>query len=545
MSPKHFDVIVIGSGPAGVQAASILVKEGLEVALFDIGHQDEKYAPRIPDQAFQTLRETDPHQRFYFLGEHPSERILSSQNSVAPHLTPPRLHMIREVEKLFPLTAQEGVVSLLQSSGVGGLGIGWGANCFEYDQHELERAGLPPSEVQKEYSELAQEIGVSGPKGSDISRFVSGSIPLQSPLSLDGNSTRVLESYGKKKTFLNGDGFFLGPSVLAVLTQKLEERQPNSYHDMDFWSDHGRSVYRPQFTLEKLRGFPNFTYFKQHLCLEVTSAESQPRALFINLATEERVGFSARRVVLAAGAINSGKIVLNSKKDFTNTLPFLCNRNHWIAGLNLKALGKKVPNERHSLSQLTAVMSGDSSGPSDSSDLVIGHFYSYRSLLAYRLIRELPFDPFISLPLLRLILSSLTVVNLHFSDAGEDATRLKLSQEGALGRIEVQRRGSREKELRDLRDERKFIQNLLKLWIVPLRVRRPPRGSSIHYAGTLPVSKSWASNHVKESGELWEMPGVFVADSSTWSFLPAKGLTFTLMANARRVARQVSLSLRR
>jgi hypothetical protein len=31
---------------------------------------------------------------------------------------------------------------------------------------------------------------------------------------------------------------------------------------------------------------------------------------------------------------------------------------------------------------------------------------------------------------------------------------------------------------------------------------------------------------------------VFVADASTWRFLPAKGLTLTLMANARRIARQ-------
>jgi len=44
-------------------------------------------------------------------------------------------------------------------------------------------------------------------------------------------------------------------------------------------------------------------------------------------------------------------------------------------------------------------------------------------------------------------------------------------------------------------------------------------------------------------GQLLEDSRVFVADASTWTFLPAKGLTFTIMANARRVASQAHQQL--
>ena len=39
-------------------------------------------------------------------------------------------------------------------------------------------------------------------------------------------------------------------------------------------------------------------------------------------------------------------------------------------------------------------------------------------------------------------------------------------------------------------------------------------------------------------GKLRNAPNVYVADGSSWRFMPAKGLTLTLMANARRVAAQ-------
>jgi hypothetical protein len=65
----------------------------------------------------------------------------------------------------------------------------------------------------------------------------------------------------------------------------------------------------------------------------------------------------------------------------------------------------------------------------------------------------------------------------------------------------------------------------------------PGPAGSIHYAGTIP-----ADNPINPlvrtlpDGTIEGLPNVFAGDSSSWNSLPAKGLSFTLAANAIRVA---------
>ncbi len=66
MATADFDVIVIGSGPSGVQAA---VTRGAKVGLVDVGHVDDTYRDAVPDRPFAEARRSDASQRRFFLGE--------------------------------------------------------------------------------------------------------------------------------------------------------------------------------------------------------------------------------------------------------------------------------------------------------------------------------------------------------------------------------------------------------------------------------------------------------------------------------------------
>jgi paromamine 6'-oxidase/6'''-hydroxyneomycin C oxidase/2'-deamino-2'-hydroxyparomamine 6'-oxidase len=63
-------------------------------------------------------------------------------------------------------------------------------------------------------------------------------------------------------------------------------------------------------------------------------------------------------------------------------------------------------------------------------------------------------------------------------------------------------------------------------------------GASVHYAGTLPMSSASAtSGHSTDAnGRSHRYENLFIADGATFPFLPAKNITFTLMANAVRIA---------
>jgi choline dehydrogenase-like flavoprotein len=63
-----------------------------------------------------------------------------------------------------------------------------------------------------------------------------------------------------------------------------------------------------------------------------------------------------------------------------------------------------------------------------------------------------------------------------------------------------------------------------------------PLGSSVHYAGTLPMSREDEAHTCAADGRVRGFTNLLVADGAGFPSLPPKNLTFTLMANAVRIA---------
>jgi choline dehydrogenase-like flavoprotein len=57
----------------------------------------------------------------------------------------------------------------------------------------------------------------------------------------------------------------------------------------------------------------------------------------------------------------------------------------------------------------------------------------------------------------------------------------------------------------------------------------------VHYSGTLPMRRSKVNWALSEKCQSYDIANMFVVDGSAMPFLPAKNLTYTLMANAARV----------
>jgi choline dehydrogenase-like flavoprotein len=61
-------------------------------------------------------------------------------------------------------------------------------------------------------------------------------------------------------------------------------------------------------------------------------------------------------------------------------------------------------------------------------------------------------------------------------------------------------------------------------------------GASVHYAGTIPMTREDRPWTATPNGRLRGVDNLVLVDGTTFPFLPAKNLTFTLMANASRIA---------
>jgi len=87
-----------------------------------------------------------------------------------------------------------------------------------------------------------------------------------------------------------------------------------------------------------------------------------------------------------------------------------------------------------------------------------------------------------------------------------------------------------------LRSIRKALRGI-GCFALPGMTEMRPLGASVHYAGTLPMSHEAKPYTTTEFGQIREIDNLFTVDGSTFPFLPAKNSTFTLMANAVRIAR--------
>src|ERR1035437_2574266 len=531
--PPEFDLLIVGSGPSGSHGAMEAVASGRKVALVEIGYSDDQPQQFDHSRTFAEIRRTDPNQHTYFLGENPVT-VLRNQGRAGPHLTPGRQYMIRNMDQLFPLESDSFLP--LQSSGLGGLGVSWGANCFALEDYELERIGISAAAMPEHYTAAAGEAGISGQTDDALTPLIANldHSVIQPPLPLDSNAETLLRRYQAKEKRYKASGIYLGQSLLAMLSRDLGDRQANPPTDMDFWGDTGRSVYRPRYTIEKLKACSNFTHLTGRLALRFRPGQDGVTLECRNLETGAPEAISTRKLLLAAGAINSGRLALASLRDYQSRLPILCNPNHWVAAVNLSMLGKPARDRRHSLSQLTVLMRAECDGP----DYVLAQIYSYRSLLLFRLLKDIPLPPKQGLLFLRLLATAFTCVNIHFPDRPSADRWIQLEARNSGDVLRAGTPYSADEKAWIQRYEGRMLRSLAGLRCIPRGVNKPLHGASIHYAGTLPYSGEERPYTTTPDGRLRQAPNVYVADSASWRFMPAKGLTLTLMANARRVAAQ-------
>lgn len=514
-----FDVIIIGSGAAGVQAALPLVEAGLKVAMVDGGQT----APAIleePIDDFVTMRKERTDQWRWFLGEDVSNIPLGGLDGGhgGGMANGNRSYVSAKTNHELP-TLIDDHSTAVQSLASGGLAAAWGATCASLTVQQLTAMGLPANEVAKATKEVEQQIGVSG-----IGNH------LQPPLELNEHMQAVLKRSVKKQASLQQQKLSILRPDAAIVTKNHNGRLAEQYKDMHYFSDEGRSVYRPQWTLEALLEANNFTYISPVIVKKIMQEGNIQCVLYSQYGQKESVSIQAKKILLAAGAIGTGRLLLQSFSHL-QSVPLNAKSHAYVVCIDPTWLHKYDTSRRTSVCQLIVqdehLIAGLPAG--------IAQLYSYRSLQLFRLLNSVPLPRPQALKALACLVPALTLADVRFTNQAAYSV-LSKSMHGVRIQSYVPDSvvNERNNTLRRLKKALRLVR------LMPLRTMLQNEGSSSHYAGTCPRLQEQLPVHTKANGSLSVNEHVYPIDSSVFSKLPALPPTLTIMAYARHIGQTLA-----
>ncbi len=530
-------IVIVGAGASAVHFAATALELGRRVVMLDVGRSPAP--PAAPAASLNDLkRDLDDPVR-YFLGADYESLILPTETSEYYGFPPSKSYVFA------PLPGHEIVArgfQPLQSFAGGGLAQAWTGGAYPFNDGELEAFPFGWETMGPAYGEVAARIGVSGVGDDDLGAFYPVHEGLLPPIALDAHSAQLFDSYNAKRTTLTAQHrLYLGRARSASLSRDHAGRAACTLCGRCLWGCPNQSFYTPSVTLEACRRNARFQYLAG-VCVEHFTYDDANRISHViarrldgGVELKQEVG----ALVLAAGTISSARILLDSllRSGLRHELEGLMdNRQVLMPFVNLKRLGARFDDRSYQYHQLAIGAPGDRAF-----DYVHGLVTTLTTAMIHPVMQNLPVGMRASAGLFRDIHGALGLANINFPDTRRPENRIAL-ETGADGsrRLMITYTPPTAENARVNAMIRRFRGFLGALGCVapPTMTRMRPMGASVHYAGTMPMLDNGGDFTADRRGRLRPFDNLIVADGSTFPSLPAKNLTFTLMANAARIARE-------
>jgi choline dehydrogenase-like flavoprotein len=524
-----FDVIIVGSGPAGVSAAFPLVEAGLRVLMVDGGKQ-----PNVPppEADFISARINDTEQWKWMIGE--DFHALKMRDAVSPKLrVPAHAYAFEGFEARNQVVGKDFIT--VGSLATGGLSNSWGCGVARFSASEIASFPFHASELTCSYAKVSQRIGISGRTDDDLSDYFGLDEHSQPPIPMDELHKRLSQQYSNKREKLNLQGFKLGRSRVAALSEDIHDRLACNLSGNCLWGCRRRSLYSAADDLPALRRHKNFSELSGFTVDGLTRSEGFLSAEVQATLGGERRSMTARKIVLAAGTLATTRIALKALNHRHPVSLLSCPTAAFL--LWLPRLFGSPRTRGFGLGQLSFAMA------LHDNITAFGSTFSTTGIPVSEFVRHVPMRTRYGIDLLRGLLSSCVVGNL-FLPGHLTAAEVRLREDDAMVVS-----GTYKEEVMPLMDEaRRKVRKaywVLGAMLLPGSFTVGQPGGDIHYAGTLPMKKLPVIGETSQLGEVKGVEGVYVVDGACLPLLPEKSHTLTIMANADRIGNLIAMILRK
>lgn len=520
--PPHF---VIGSGPTGVACAHALLQRGARVVLLDAGVTLEEPRRKLVSEMSARPPEAWTPREIQAL----KAGMTGALKGIPQKLTYGSDYPYRETDAHLP-TDYDGV-AVRPSLAVGGFSTVWGAAVMPYSDADMAGWPIGSGDLAEHYAAVGRLTGMSA-----VPDDLAGTFPLHSDgapaLALSRQAAAVQARLKKSEAALRAAGIRFGQARLAVKAGDAG----CVYCGLCMYGCPYGYIYNSEQTLRELERDEKFTYRSNAIVTRLRERGEEVLIGGYHRQGREPFELSARRVYLATGVLATARIVLESLELYEQPVR-LKDSQYYLFPLLTRSGGAVHRESLHALSQLFLEIAD----PAVTARPVHLQLYSYNDLIG-QAIRQ-PLGPAAGVLgwLARGLERRLLVAQgyLHSDCSSQISLRLK---KGEPARLEARAEVNLE--------ARPAVRRVLrKLWrhgrqtgawpLAPLLQMAEP-GRGFHDGGSFPMRQSPAGLETDTLGRLPAWRRVHLVDASILPEIPATQITFSVMANAHRIASQTA-----
>jgi choline dehydrogenase-like flavoprotein len=514
--------IVIGSGPAGVASAVALLNKGHRVWMLDGGAELE---PEKAEKLVQ-LGKLDP-------AAWPGKASLWMRTGTKAAVNGllkltygsdfPYRKMPGSTE-----TVSEGVY-VQYSMGKGGLSATWGTAVMPYRQKDMARWPVTAKELEPHYRAVLDFMPVAqGRDGLDEDFPVFAETE---PMPLGPQGRQLWQDLERNRQALKEDGIKFGRSRLAINATGKGAAGECTLCALCMYGCPYELLYSAAQTVEALRKHPNFQYIQGRVVQRVDESADrvEVKAVLADGTEETLVG---ERAFVGAGVVASASIVLRSLGAYDQPVVFQDSHYFMMPMLRLRGAPGFERGNLQTMSQIFLELMDEKLSP----------YATHLQVYTYSDLFEQPIRQMLG-PLARFFpwktfLSRMVIVQafMHSDDSPGFEGRLERTQSSDRLRLTAQERPETTHLVRRMMKKLWSIRKLTGFIPITPMMQRGEPGRGFHTGGTFPMSSAPKGLESDLLGRPAGMKRVHLVDSSVLPSIAGTTITYTVMANAHRIA---------
>jgi choline dehydrogenase-like flavoprotein len=519
---------ILGGGPAAVACAHELLKAGRKVIMVD----PCRPLPADRIALIEAFHKNPDRESFV-------ARMREWRRELPPALRAKRLpfsspHAYADLDRILP--AQIRGASVLRSLAAGGLSAMWGATVMPMRAHSFKGWPVTPDEMAPFYRAVAEIMNI--PFVHDALEDIYPNFGAAPPLALSLQGAQVMANLLNNQKSLKEDGIIFGRCRSAVGNTYAVNSEGCVYCGLCMYGCPYRAIFNAEYAIERLRTKSDFMHKTHFVAENFEEKENGVTVRLRHLDNSNEETLTCERLFVACGAPASLQLVAGAMKWFDREFYLTDTQLVTIpAFLRHRCRVGAIP-QANALGQLFVEIAD----PAICDELIHLQIYGFNpfisDMLRARCGKFFPGDKLLQPLFDRLML---IMAYLPGQISGRIALRVNPPAQGNGLPLAVYTGEPNSRTLpavRALRHNLKVHARAFGWYPMLYFTEIPEPGASNHLAGGLPMRAAPSPQESDRLGRPYGLRRVHLVDGACFSHLPAEHLTYTIMANAARIASQ-------